>query len=291
MASASQTATTTARRGQARRPRRGVAARSARRTAMPVLRSRLRAAGGARRRGSCSMRALGEPLDGDVAVDLAAALAAQPAHPDHRHTSPRRRHQPQQDLHAPRGGTPGRRTRVSHAERSRHDRAVTACRPTPRSPSANTWCFQIGTSALRGSISAREARRTPRRGAPAVVATTTARSPMLERARPGAPRRRRGRRTPRRPARRPRAAGRARSGGRSSPGRSTPLAAVVVADRADEERQAPGGGVVERGRAPRRRRAGSRGGRPGGRRCGGHGGGQRTPSMAARACPVTWAHE
>ena len=53
------------------------------------------------------------------------------------------------------------------------------------------------------------------------------------------------------------------SGARSSRGRSTPRAAVVVADPADEQRRARRRRRRRARRAPRRRRAGSRGGRPG----------------------------
>ena len=56
------------------------------RTAMPVLRSR-----GARRAAAAAcgrvlrLQRLRQPAYGDVAVDLAPALAAQPADPQHRH--------------------------------------------------------------------------------------------------------------------------------------------------------------------------------------------------------------
>ena len=53
-----------------------------------------------------------EALDGDVAVDLAAAVAAQPRYPHHRHDrDDGGRHEPQQDLHASEGrGRAGVRT-------------------------------------------------------------------------------------------------------------------------------------------------------------------------------------
>ena len=126
------------------------------RTATPVLRSpagarprRLRVAGHPGRPG----HGVAEPAYGDLGVDLAAAGAAEPRHPEHRQ---RRRHdgrgEPPEDLH-PRQGRDRGRTRPRGAPSASRQGV-----PTHSSvPSVNCWCFQIGTSSLSVSISAREA--------------------------------------------------------------------------------------------------------------------------------------
>ena len=79
--------------------------RGVRRSATPVERSRRRGSRVGRSGCSCS-RAAPEPAYGLLAVDLAPALAADPAHPGHRHDGDDdRRHQPEQDLHPARVGT------------------------------------------------------------------------------------------------------------------------------------------------------------------------------------------
>ena len=169
------------------------------RTAMPVLRSRgtggraARAAPVLALAAACASR-----RDGHVAVDLAAALAAQPGRPTAiaTHGDDDRRHQPQQDLHAHEGRDAATGDVTCQARLS----GV----PTHSSvPSPKRWCFQIGTSALSVSIRAREAANASPRWA-AVVRDDHRDVADREACRPGAPRRRRGRRTPRRPARRPR---------------------------------------------------------------------------------------
>ena len=83
----------------------------------------------------------------------------------------------------------------------------------------NTWCFQIGTSALSWSIRAREASNASSRCA-ADDGDDDRRVADGERSDPVHRGQRRGRRTRRRRRRRPPAAGRARSGARSTPARS-----------------------------------------------------------------------
>ena len=94
---------------------------------------------------------LPQPAYGGLAIDLTAALPAEPGHPHHRHRGDDDGwHQPQQDLHASRVGTTGRPTREA--------RQGTYGEPTHSSlPSVNRWCFQIGTSDLRVSIRSRDA--------------------------------------------------------------------------------------------------------------------------------------
>ena len=184
---------------------------------------------------------------GDVAVHLAPAAAAQPGHPEHGERGhDDRRRQPPQDVHAVIVPVP-RRTRATGQGAPTHS----------SSPSLNIWCFQIGTSALSRSIRAREAVNASPRCA-AESATTTAASPIGERAgavhggeaEDGVLARRRSRRPP--------GAARGRSGARSTPARSR---------RGHRRGRGPGrrrGSARPRRRrrarrAPRRRRAGSRG--------------------------------
>ena len=83
---------------------------------------------------------------------------SRPSHDDPEHRQHRRhdgRRQPPQDLHPLRVGTAGG---SRAARRARPRRRTGQGVPTHSSvPSANCWCFQIGTSALSVSISARDA--------------------------------------------------------------------------------------------------------------------------------------
>src|SRR4051794_32349096 len=98
---------------------------------------------------------LPEPADGDLAVDLPPAGTTEPRHPEHR--QPRRDDgwgEPPEDLHRASVGTRGADGGEARPTRARTAQGV----PTHSSvPSVNRWCFQMGTSSLSVSISARDA--------------------------------------------------------------------------------------------------------------------------------------
>ena len=218
---------------------------------------------------------LAQPAYGRLAVDLAAALPTEPGHPDHRHRGDDDGwHQPQQDLHLTRVGTP--RSSMCEARLRRPDPLLAAVGEALVLPDRDLGLEGVDQVPGRVERLTRGARR-PRR--------PRRRRHRSRGCRRGAPPRRRGRGGPRRPDRRSRASCPAPSGGRSS---RDPRRPCCCRDRGPGRRT----GSPHHSRLPprspvrRRRRAGS----PGSQR-GGRAGGSRLDTSPPGGCRfgVPWA--